>query len=112
MLFVGNRDFLLIRPRESFVKWLNSIDDDKVEPDYILSLKTLYMIDELEFNSEGQIETYLKNNFEPIFYNELYSWYTDESSFPALTFKNFKSFFDYEYIEMCFDTKESEIYLE
>ena len=43
--------------------------------------------------------------------SELESWYTDKEYFPKeMSFQLFKNWFDYTYIDMCFDTLEDEIH--
>jgi hypothetical protein len=113
MKFVGNRSFLLLKPKKPFVKWVNGYDGNKVPEDIILSTKTLYMINDIEDDSPSEIEKLIKTKYEDIFLHELWSWYTDKDYLPKnISVEMFNEWFEYEFIEMCFDTLEGKIILE
>lgn len=113
MKFVGNRSFILIKPKKPFVKWVNGYDKEEVPEKTILSCKTLYMVNDIEDDSPSEIEKLMKSKYKDIFVHELWSWYTDEDYFPEnISFEMFNEWFEYEFIEMCFDTLNSKIILE
>jgi len=113
MKFVGNRSFILIKPKKPFVKWVNGYNKNKIPEDQIISSRTLYMVNDIEDDSPSEIENLMKINYEDIFTHELWSWNTDEDYFPSnISFEIFKEWFDYEFIEMCFDTLHGKIILE
>ena len=113
MKFVGNRSFVLIKPKKPFAKWVNGYNKDKFPEDAILSDKTLYMVNDIEDNSPSEIEKLIKTKYEDIFIHELWSWYTDEDYLPKnLSFEMFNEWFEYEFVEMCFDTLYGKIILE
>jgi hypothetical protein len=109
MEFIANRGFLVVTPKKPMVGWVNGYDDNPVEEDVILTNNTLYMIEDLDNDSPETIEKYLKVNFKDIFISELEGWYTDEDYFPEkMSFRLFKEWFSYTYIDMCFDTLDGE----
>ncbi len=113
MKFVGNRSFLLIKPKKPFVDWVNNYDDSIVPEDNIYSTRTLYMIEEFDDVSPEGIVKHLKKVYKDIFIHELWGWYMDENYLPKnISFKMFEEWFEYELIEMCFDTLKYKIALE
>lgn len=112
MKFIGNRNFLLVSPKKPFIDWINAQDDDEIDPENILSQKFLYMIEDFDDISDESVVAYIRQDFKPIFLNELESWYMDESIFPNLTFANFRKWFHFELVKMCFDTLNMDLYLE
>ena len=113
MEFVGNRSFLLVKPKKPFVDWVNGYDDNVIPEDGIYSTRTLYMVEDLDDDSEQSVKKYLKQKYEDIFINELWSWYTDDNYLPKnITFKMFEEWLEYEFIDLCFDTLDTRIVLE
>ena len=110
MKYIDNRDFILIKPKKPFVDWINGHDDDVIPEETIYSDNNLYMIKHIDITSSEEIEKNIKKKYKEIFENELWSWYEDEDYFPKnITFKMFKDWFEYEYIEICYDTENSKI---
>jgi len=113
MLFVGNRSFLLVKPKKPLVDWVNGYDESKISEETILAHKTLYMVENLETDLASEKEGIIKRNCKKIFEHELKQWSTDKKHFPKkLSFEYFNEWFEYEFIEMCFDTLHDEIILE
>lgn len=113
MLFVGNRSFLLVQPKKPFVEWVNAYDEYKFPEEEILTRKTLYMVKNLEIADDAEKEKVLQLYYKKVFMHELKSWYNDKKYFPKnLTLDKFKEWFEYEFIEMCFDVLRDEIVLE
>jgi len=105
MKFVENRTFILIRPKKTLAKWVNHHDDEVIPEKDILSSNTLYMVEDIDYDSPEAILKLVKMNYRDIFLNELWVWYEDEEYLPKnISFKLFTEWFDYEFIDMCFDT--------
>ncbi|MBN2769854.1 MAG: hypothetical protein JXR90_04075 [Spirochaetes bacterium] len=113
MKFVANRSFIVVKPKAPFVKWVNDYeekDEDRLDEKIIYANRTIYMIEEIETGDEADAEKFVKKHCKEIFSNELFEWLTDLDYYPSdMSFKVFKEWFDYEYIEMCFDTLKSKV---
>ena len=66
MKFVGNRSFLLLKPKQPFIDWVNGYDENEVSEENIYATRTLYMIDELDDVSEEGVKKHLKKKYEDI----------------------------------------------
>lgn len=110
MKFVENRTFLLIRPKKPLADWVNSYDDQKIPDNEILSSKTLYMVEDIDHDTPGEVLKLVRKNFRKIFLNELWAWYDDNKYLPKnISFKLFTEWFEYEFIDMCFDTLDTDV---
>lgn len=115
MKFVENRSFLLIIPKKPFVDWVNNyeVEEDEVSEEDIYSQKTLYMVDAIDYDSYSEINELVKSRHKEIFINELWAWYEDEDYLPKnITFEMFNEWFEFEFVEMCFDTLNTKIITE
>ena len=113
MKFVENRTFLLIRPKKPLAEWVNNYDDHKIPNNEILSLKTLYMVEDINYDSPDEVLKLVKKTYREMFINELWAWYEDENYLPKnISFELFTEWFEYEFIDMCFDTLKTKIMLE
>ncbi len=111
MKFV-NRSYLIVKPRQPYIDWVRSFDDS-VEIDDLIIQKTIYLVDEPEFDSPEEINNIIKKVCRDIFVSELEAWYTDKESFPKdMTYKAFKQWFDVEYVDLGFDLSEYELIAE
>ena len=101
-----NRNAIVIKPRQVFFDWINSIyPDDPVED---VDEGTVYLIREKE--SYIAIEKWLSTKFDNIFQNELNNWHTDEKDWPRKrTYKQFREWFDVEIHSMILDLEETGI---
>jgi hypothetical protein len=110
LLFVGNRSFLLVKPKKPLADWVNAYDDSKLPEESILGHKTLYMVESFNEDSVSEKEAILTKSYKKIFEHELVGWYEDRRYFPKdLSLQLFKDWFEYEFIEMCFDTLRGDI---
>lgn len=77
-----NRTAIHILPRQPFLDWLKQIDPacpgDSAE---LLEDSTIYLIPETDTPEAAR--TWMRRHFDTIFTEELESWYTDESLWPA-----------------------------
>lgn len=78
-----NRAALVVRPREPYLKWAASIDDEAAEAAIPLRARvSVYLVAE---DPRGEEESApLENYFEEIFEHELEAWYTDENRWPPV----------------------------
>jgi len=101
-----NRNAIVVKPQKPFYDWIKFLD-----PGHTFLRKSegnIYLIHEMD--SIGQIEKWLKGNFERIFQNELNDWHTDENDWPQKrTFNLFKEWFDYEIHSMILDLEEADV---
>jgi hypothetical protein len=116
MKLVANRSFIAVRPKAPLVKWINDYEtrkENKIDEKTVFKERNLYMIEELEDGTPEEVDKFVKKHYEDIFINELWGWIMDENYLPEnITFKMFKEWFDYESIEMCWDTLRSKVLLE
>lgn len=99
-----NRTAAIIRPRQPFVDWLNSLPDD--DHDYTLEeLSTdnlTFLIPEAD-SREGAMD-YIRKKHNLIFEWELWGWVTVERWWPAKRdWKVFKEWFEIEINSEVFD---------
>jgi hypothetical protein len=98
------RTALVVIPKKPFADWLKSIDpkDDHAEQ----MEGDVYLLPDYE--TPGQMEGWLKKNFNKIFIHQLNTWYVDETVWPpARTFKMFKEWFQYSTHTMVWDTQDN-----
>ena len=107
---VVNRSVAIIRPKQSYVDWANSVTND----DHPYSLEELS--DECnvfllpEYDSDQHANAILKDLYREILDVELSSWTTDTTEWPEIRdFKQFLGWFDVELHSMVFDPLENEI---
>jgi hypothetical protein len=105
-----NRTAVVIKPKQPFVDWLNSIPGEK--SDYTLekmpSEHTTYLIP--EFFGPDESRTYIKKIYSYIFEFELFGWYTPEELWPQKrTWNMFQEWFDIEINSEVFDLVEGDI---
>jgi hypothetical protein len=89
-----NRSVLLVIPKQPFYDWSNALFPDLPEtnPKDVDEYNSYLLEDELFIdNPKKELKKYWKN----IFINELFGQCTDESTFPALSWKLFNQWFDF-----------------
>jgi len=99
-----NRAVVIVKPRQPYVDWANSCDDDDVKT----SLESLredssaYLVPPYDMDDER--ENILKLCFSVIFENELEGWVTDEALWPTTRdYATFTQWFDVEFHSMIID---------
>jgi hypothetical protein len=95
MKFVSNRSFILVKPKQPFIDWVNNHDDSEdISPEEINGEGTLYMIPEAVSSDEQEIKALVKWSCDAIFENECWSWYMDEEYLPKdMSFSQFEKWF-------------------
>ena len=105
-----NRTAVVIKPKEPFVDWINSMPDDS-------SSYTLEQIDEdnltfliPQYDDPGNTKKYIKKNYEMIFKYELWGLVTDKDFWPKKrNWKMFIKWFDIEINSEVFDLVNRDI---
>ena len=92
-----NRSLLIVRAKEPFVKWINSLPDpamlsrQQVDRD-----NTAYLLP--EYAHDGEQDEILVQFHDLIFQEQLSGWWTDESAWPSKRdLVTFKKWFDVEF---------------
>ncbi len=103
-----NRCAMIIQPKKPFYDWLRyedeHFDEDLLEGYYP---KVVLIPD---FEEEADCQKWLKKNYDKVFVDFLFGWYTDDSLWPAKRdFKLFQEWFEYRFHLMVFDADEGEM---
>lgn len=109
MLFL-NRTLILVKPKKPFIDWVNSTADEPIAVEEIMEDPSCYLIEELD--DDSQLQKYVKKRHVKIFEDQLEGWYTDSDSWPEITYKIFKEWFDIESSTMIADLVDEPIELE
>ena len=104
-----NRSVLIVRAKEPFRQWLNSLPDPS---DYTLEEinrdNSAFLLPEYE--DDRKKENILRKYFEEIFEEQLNGWWTDPEAWPSKRdLKTFKKWFDVEFHSVVFDLVEKPI---
>jgi len=107
-----NRSLIILRPRQPFLDWARSLDDESKD----LTLESLdddstaYLIPEIWQDSDHQ-ET-LKTSYDILFDEQLEGWSTDETAWPQQrNLKMFLDWFEVEFHSLVFDLCDEPIRL-
>jgi hypothetical protein len=108
-MFDINRCLLIVKPKQPFLDWVQSVDYDKdLTLDDIREDSTAYLVPQYELKSE-QAEI-LEWCYELLFEVELDSWYTDPKLWPKeRSLKIFLEWFEVEFHSMVVDLGEPPI---
>lgn len=101
---IVNRTAVIIKPKQPFVDWLNSIPGGSSENtiENISRENTTFLIP--EFFGPVESMEYLKKYYNLIFEFEFFGWYTDEELWPQKRdWKMFQQWFDVEINSEVFD---------
>ena len=97
------RSAIALTRKQPFLEWLLAHDADTIIDNEIRA-GTIYLLPDYE--TKQQMEGWLRKNFNELFEEELFGWYTDETMWPQhLTFKMFGEWFSYSLYPMVFDTQ-------
>ena len=99
-----NRSAVVIKPKQPFIDWLNSIPDENIDftLEQISEDNITFLIPEHD-NPEDS-KNYIRKRFDQIFEWELWGWITTEELWPKKrTWKMFQKWFDVEINSEVFD---------
>ena len=104
-----NRAAILLKGKQPFVEWINSVnpDSEKIDIDTVNADNIVYLVDE---ETGEDPEGWVAQNFEHLMKNELFGWYVDEKVWPKeLDIVLFDKWFDVECHSMIVDTVPGDI---
>lgn len=105
-----NRQTLILKAKQPFVDWHRALPDSDpldLQVEDLHRDRTVYLIP--DFDTEEESLKFVDLNFAFFFEEELYGWYTDESTWPERTLDNFKRWFDVEIHSVVIDLLDEEI---
>ncbi len=90
-----NRSAVLVRPRQPYIDWAASLDDEGILPSTECG-KTIYLVPDYEDDIDAM--EILAQCYPIIFEAELEAWHTDEREWPSnRTFAMFRQWFEFEF---------------
>jgi hypothetical protein len=103
-MFIVNRSVAIVKPRQPFVEWANSVSNDGKQ----------YTIEDLssecnaillpEYQSDEHLAAIFEDLYSDVFEVELSSWVTDKAKWPRRrTAEIFREWFEVEVHSMVFD---------
>lgn len=103
-----NRSILVVRPKEPFLNWVNSLDaSDHLNIAELTEEVTVFLLPEMDL---PKLDSYLKRHFKLIFERELDGWHQDPRDWPRnITYKMFQEWFDVEWGSEVVDMGSDEI---
>ena len=99
-----NRTAVIVKPKQPYIEWANSLDDDgvKLDPNSIPE-HTIYLIDDKADYLPDNVEM-IKPYFAAIFEEELNGWHRVESDWPSpRDLSTFLAWFEIEIHSMILD---------
>lgn len=105
-MYVVNRSAVILKPRQPFVDWANSLPGEtKVTLEELRADPTVTLLPESE--RPGAQMQYVQRHCSELFSYQLWSWHTDEAGWPAKRdWRVFQTWFDIETCEEVFDLVE------
>ena len=105
-----NRTAVVIKPKQPFIDWLNSIPDENIDftLEQISNDNITFLIP--QYDNPEDSKRYIEKRFNQIFEWELFGWITTEELWPKnRTWKMFQEWFSVEINSEIFDLVDSEI---
>ena len=103
-MFEINRSLIILRPKEAFLDWARSLDEDSADLtlDSLKEDSTAYLIPEIWDDSDQ--EEFLKVCYANLFEEQLEGWCSDEAAWPTQReLKVFLNWFEVEFHSLVFD---------
>lgn len=106
-----NRNAIMVKPKQPYWEWANSLDDQPLLPETMSSEHPVYLLPEC--HNDAQFQLWLKKNYLTIFENELIAMWQNEDDWPAVRdYKTFRTWFDIEYGSEVFDLGKQSLEVE
>ncbi len=108
-----NRLVVVIRPKDPYIQWANSFDDDGPPFDRALADEdaTTFLLP--EGDDDREYEALLRRYFGTIFEHELSSWMRDEDSWPPdRSYALFREWFDVTFHSIVVDLVQAPLFVE
>jgi len=104
-----NRSVLIVKAKEPFRQWINSLPDpDDVSLDELNEDTTAYLVP--EYDDDSQRDRILSKIFKDIFEEQLDDWWQDEKDWPVKRdLRTFKKWLDLEYHSVVIDIVDAEL---
>jgi len=104
-----NRSAVVLKPRQPFVDWINSLPgDDKGTLARLREEGTILLVPEFQDRKEGIL--YLKKICPDLFAHQLWAWYTDDTAWPKpRDWTVFQEWFDIEICSEVLDTVKGKL---
>ena len=103
-IYTINRSILIVRPKQPYIDWANSMDDGGP----LANLKSMrkspntFLIDEIYYDDD--LSLIIDEYWETLFEIQLNNWMRDPDVWPeVLTREMFEKWFDYELFDMVWD---------
>lgn len=98
-----NRGVLVVRPRQPFVDWVLTFDDDgPVDPEDAWESVNSFLVP--EFDDPEQTMEWIEANIETVFEIMLNDWVMDPEHWPEdRDWEAFGEWFDLEYVDLAWD---------
>ena len=98
-----NRGVLVVRPRQPFVDWVCSFDQDgPVDPEDARDSVNSFLVP--EFDDPGETADWVEANIETVFEIMLNDWVMDPEHWPAdRGWDAFEEWFELEFVELAWD---------
>jgi hypothetical protein len=98
-----NRGVLVVRPRQPFVDWVLTFDDDgPVDPEDAWESVNSFLVP--EFDDPDQTQEWIEANIETVFEIMLNDWVMDPEHWPEdRGWETFGEWFDLEYVDLAWD---------
>jgi hypothetical protein len=108
-MFIINRSVAIIRPKQPFVDWANTIVDGEQYSVSDFSTDCSVILLPVT-DSDEEAEAFIKDIFKDAFEMELSSWVVDDEMWPEnITYEMFLDWFEVEYHSMVFDSLKDDI---
>lgn len=109
-----NRAAILLRYKEPAIRWINEADPADDDPGITAAEvnceRTVYLISDLDGDTQQSVDRWIKHNYQELFEAELEGWYTDPCLWPEKrTLKLFHQWFSVECHTVVIDTVEDSI---
>jgi hypothetical protein len=104
-----NRSLIIIRPKQPFLDWAQTLDGDKsFTLEQLSEDSTAYLIREIyDYADEEEL---LESSYDILFEKQLAAWWTNEAAWPeARSLKMFLEWFEVEFHSLLFDLVEGPI---
>ena len=109
-MFLINRSVAIIKPKQPFVDWANSVGNEKDQysiSDFSTDCSVILLP---VVDSDEHAEAFIKDIYQDIFELELSSWVVVDDMWPEnITYKMFLEWFDVEFHSMVFDSLKDDI---
>jgi hypothetical protein len=109
-MFQLNRSVAIIKPKQPFVDWANSVVDEDEQysiSDFSTDCSVILLP---VVDSDEDAETLIKDMFQDLFELELSSWIVIDEMWPEnITYKMFMEWFGIEFHSMVFDSLKDDI---